>query len=318
MIEVTNLTKLYGKKAAVNNISFKVEEGSIVGFLGRNGAGKTTTMNMITGYISASGGSARVNGFDILEQPLQVKRQIGYLPEHPPLYLDLTVTEYLNFVCDLKGVKKAERTAHLRKIMDLVQIDAVAGRLVGNLSKGYRQRVGLAQALVGNPPVLILDEPTVGLDPRQIIDIRQLIKSLGKNHTVILSSHILPEVAEVCEKVIIIDEGRLVAQDSLENLRHGASESASLTVRAAGPEGAVLRACREVEGVAAARSLGARETGTVDILITAKPGADIRRPLFFALNKAGYPLLLSRYMDVTLEDIFLQLTGAAAGLQGEL
>lgn len=312
MIEVKHLTKLYGKKTAVNDVSFTVEEGAVVGFLGRNGAGKTTTMNMITGYISATEGSVSVNGYDVLQKPLQAKRQIGYLPEHPPLYLDLTVSEYLQFACELKGIKTAERKQHMARIMELVKIADMGGRLVGNLSKGYRQRVGLAQALVGNPPVLILDEPTVGLDPRQIIEIRRLIKDLGKKHTVILSSHILPEVADICEKVIIIDEGRVVAEDTLENLRHGTQES-RLSLRVAGPEAPVVRLCKELPGVQAAQSMGVRETGTVDVLLTLQKGADVRRQLFSALGKAGFPLLLSRYMDVTLEDVFLQLTGMPKG-----
>ena len=310
MIQVTNLTKTYGSKVAVNNISFTVEKGEVVGFLGRNGAGKTTTMNMITGYISSTGGTVTVDGCDILEQPLEAKRKIGYLPEQPPVYTDLTVNEYLDFAADLKGIAKKNRKQHLDKIKELVKITDVSGRLIGNLSKGYRQRVGMAQALVGNPEILILDEPTVGLDPNQIIEIRKLIKRLGKEHTVILSSHILPEVADVCEKVIIIDRGSIVAQDTISNLSRGTGESSMLSVRIAGGENQVLRAVREIAGVLKAESLGTREPGSIDVIITTNKTTDVRRALFNAAARAGTPILLCRYMDITLEDIFLQFTGS--------
>lgn len=310
MIQVTNLTKTYGSKVAVNNISFTVEKGEVVGFLGRNGAGKTTTMNMITGYISSTGGTVTVDGCDILEQPLEAKRKIGYLPEQPPVYTDLTVNEYLDFAADLKGIAKKNRKQHLDEIKELVKITDVSGRLIGNLSKGYRQRVGMAQALVGNPEILILDEPTVGLDPNQIIEIRKLIKRLGKEHTVILSSHILPEVADVCEKVIIIDRGSIVAQDTISNLSRGTGESSMLSVRIAGGENQVLRAVREIAGVVKAESLGTREPGSIDVIITTNKTTDVRRALFNAAARAGTPILLCRYMDITLEDIFLQFTGS--------
>lgn len=310
MIQVTNLTKTYGSKVAVNNISFTVEKGEVVGFLGRNGAGKTTTMNMITGYISSTGGTVTVDGCDILEQPLEAKRKIGYLPEQPPVYTDLTVNEYLDFAADLKGIAKKNRKQHLDEIKELVKITDVSGRLIGNLSKGYRQRVGMAQALVGNPEILILDEPTVGLDPNQIIEIRKLIKRLGKEHTVILSSHILPEVADVCEKVIIIDRGSIVAQDTISNLSSGTGESSMLSVRIAGGENQVLRTVREIAGVLKAESLGTREPGSIDVIITTNKTTDVRRALFNAAARAGTPILLCRYMDITLEDIFLQFTGS--------
>ncbi len=310
MIQVTNLTKTYGSKVAVNNISFTVEKGEVVGFLGRNGAGKTTTMNMITGYISSTGGTVTVDGCDILEQPLEAKRKIGYLPEQPPVYTDLTVNEYLDFAADLKGIAKKNRKQHLDEIKELVKITDVSGRLIGNLSKGYRQRVGMAQALVGNPEILILDEPTVGLDPNQIIEIRKLIKRLGKEHTVILSSHILPEVADVCEKVIIIDRGSIVAQDTISNLSRGTGESSMLSVRIAGGENQVLRTVREIAGVLKAESLGTREPGSIDVIITTNKTTDVRRALFNAAARAGTPILLCRYMDITLEDIFLQFTGS--------
>ena len=221
MIEVNNLTKQYGQHKAVDNISFKVEKGEILGFLGPNGAGKSTTMNIITGYISATEGTVKVDGFDILEQPGEVKKRIGYLPELPPLYMDMTVEEYLTFVCNIKKVSVHKQKEMLGKVMNAVKITDMRKRLIKNLSKGYKQRVGLAQAMIGEPQVLILDEPTVGLDPKQIIEIRNVIKSLGKDHTIILSSHILSEVSAVCDRVLIINKGKIVAIDTPENLAKG-------------------------------------------------------------------------------------------------
>lgn len=311
MIEVRNLTKRYGEKLVVDNASFTVNAGEIVGFLGRNGAGKTTTMNMITGYISSTNGTALVDGHDILKEPAEVKKRIGYLPEQPPLYMDMTVNEYLAFAADIKKVPHKNRKEHLDRIKELVRITDVSARIIGNLSKGYKQRVGLAEALVGNPPVLILDEPTVGLDPTQIIEIRHLIKGLGKEHTIILSSHILPEVADVCERVIIIDHGRIVAQDSLAALQQGLGETAKLTVRIAGPEAATARTLRAIEGVINVDNLGVRESNSYDFLITANKEIDVRRAIFNIMGKSGTPILLMRYLDYTLEDIFLQLTGTS-------
>lgn len=311
MIEVRNLTKRYGEKLVVDNASFTVNAGEIVGFLGRNGAGKTTTMNMITGYISSTSGTALVDGHDILKEPAEVKKRIGYLPEQPPLYMDMTVNEYLAFAADIKKVPHKNRKEHLDRIKELVRITDVGARIIGNLSKGYKQRVGLAEALVGNPPVLILDEPTVGLDPTQIIEIRHLIKGLGKEHTIILSSHILPEVADVCERVIIIDHGRIVAQDSLAALQQGLGETAKLTVRIAGPEAATARTLRAIEGVINVDNLGVRESNSYDFLITANKEIDVRRAIFNIMGKSGTPILLMRYLDYTLEDIFLQLTGTS-------
>lgn len=311
MIEVRNLTKRYGEKLVVDNASFTVNAGEIVGFLGRNGAGKTTTMNMITGYISSTSGTALVDGHDILKEPAEVKKRIGYLPEQPPLYMDMTVNEYLAFAADIKKVPHKNRKEHLDRIKELVRITDVSARIIGNLSKGYKQRVGLAEALVGNPHVLILDEPTVGLDPTQIIEIRHLIKGLGKEHTIILSSHILPEVADVCERVIIIDHGRIVAQDSLAALQQGLGETAKLTVRIAGPEAATARTLRAIEGVINVDNLGVRESNSYDFLITANKEIDVRRAIFNIMGKSGTPILLMRYLDYTLEDIFLQLTGTS-------
>ncbi|NLX70538.1 MAG: ATP-binding cassette domain-containing protein [Clostridiales bacterium] len=308
MVQVINLTKRYGQHVAVDNVSFSVEKGEIVGFLGPNGAGKTTTMNIITGYISATEGSVKVDGFDILEEPEEVKKRIGYMPEFPPLYLDMTVQEYLNFVSDIKKIDRVTKKRSMEKIMDMVKIGDVRKRLIKNLSKGYRQRVGLAQALIGAPPVLILDEPTVGLDPKQIIEIRNLIKDLGKEHTIILSSHILPEVSAVCERVLIINKGKIVASDTPENLSKRLGDTGRLAVRVAGPERQVLKLIRGLAGIKSVESTGVKEPGTVDILVEAEKDIDIRRPVFYALSRAEYPILQMKPLDLTLEEIFLQVT----------
>jgi ABC-2 type transport system ATP-binding protein len=308
LIQVENLTKRYGQHVAVDSISFTVEAGEILGFLGPNGAGKSTTMNILTGYISATEGKALIDGIDILEQPEEAKKRIGYLPEFPPLYGDMTVTEYLDFVSEIKGVKAADKKKNMERIMDLTKIGDVRGRLIKNLSKGYKQRVGLAQSLTGNPDVLILDEPTVGLDPKQIIEIRNLIKVLGKDHTVILSSHILPEVSAVCERVIIINKGKIVASDTPDNLSKGLGDTSRITLRVAAPEMQVLKVINELHGIKYAESQGSREPDTVDIIVEADNNIDIRRPLFHALSRASYPILMMKSMDMTLEDIFLQVT----------
>ena len=308
MIEIQNISKKYGDKYAVKDATFTIKKGEILGFLGRNGAGKSTTMNIVTGYISATSGSVTVNGHDILQDPREAKRCIGYLPELPPLYMDMTVDEYLRFVCAIKDVKKSYVKTHLDDITELVRITDVRGRLIKNLSKGYKQRVGIAQALVGNPEVVILDEPTVGLDPRQIIEIRKLIKELGEDHTVVLSSHILHEVADVCERVVIINQGSIVAQDTLENLTKNISETSRFRLRVAGPERDVQKLIREVPGTRTVDQMGVKEPETFDFLVEADRNTDIRRPLFNTLAKNGYPILMLRPMDIELEDIFLQLT----------
>ena len=307
MIEVKNLTKRYGANTALNKVSFTVEEGTIVGFLGPNGAGKSTTMNIITGYLSATSGSVTVQGKSTLENPNEVKKLIGYLPEMPPLYLDMTVKEYLNFMYELKGVK-LDRKQHIGEICRLTKIDNVYNRLVGNLSKGYKQRVGIAQALLGNPPVLILDEPTVGLDPKQIIEIRNLIKSLGKNHTIILSSHILPEFQAVCERVIVINNGRLVADGATDSLAHDLSAEHRLIARIEGPENDIVQAIRGLEHIEEVYSLGEKEKGVYEISIEGKAGYDLRRNLFALLTRKGWPMLALKTTDLTLEEVFLQLT----------
>lgn len=311
MVEVRNLTKRYGANLAVDHVSFEIEEGSIVGFLGPNGAGKSTTMNIITGYLSATEGSVTVSGKNTLDDPNEVKRMIGYLPEQPPLYLDMTVKEYLNFVYELKKAEQP-RKEHIEEICRLVKIDNVYNRLVGNLSKGYKQRVGIAQALIGNPPVLILDEPTVGLDPKQIIEIRTLIKNLGRNHTVILSSHILPEVQAVCERIIVINNGKLVADGATDTLAHDLSQDHRLIMRAEGPEREILHAIEAMEHVMDVYSLGEKEHGAYEFSVESAPDIDIRRDLFALMARNGWPILALRNTDLTLEDLFLQLTSTDA------
>jgi ABC-2 type transport system ATP-binding protein len=308
LIEIKNITKRYGDKLAVDDVSFNINDGEILGFLGRNGAGKTTTMNIVTGYISSNAGSVKLDGIDILENPREFKRQIGYLPEQPPLYMEMTVKDYLHFVCDIKGVLRNKQASHIDDIIDLVKIGDVYGRMIKNLSKGYKQRVGLAQALVGNPKVVIMDEPTVGLDPRQIIDIRRLIKELGKHHTVVLSSHILPEVADVCERVVIINKGKIVASDLLSNLTSGMNEAAHLSIRVHGDEKQTLRILKSVPGVTYAQSMGVKEADSCDFIVESSNRMDVRRPLFVALAKAGRPIIMLKPMEFTLEDIFLRVT----------
>lgn len=307
MIEVKNLSKHYGSKVAVNDISFVADEGQVLGFLGPNGAGKSTTMNILTGYISSTEGNAYINGVDILDDPIKAKQFIGYLPEHPPLYLDMTVNEYLKFVYQLKK-SKLPMKSHLAEIKELVKLEDVQDRLIRNLSKGYQQRVGFAQALVGNPEVLILDEPTVGLDPKQIIEIRTLIKRLGKNHTVILSSHILPEIQAVCDKIVVINKGRIVANDTAEHLAKNLSADHKLAVRVEGSDAEVkkiLEAIPEVERVFTVREA---EKGVYEYHIDGKEGVDIRRSVFKSLAARNYPILMMKSNELSLEEIFLKLT----------
>ena len=310
MIEVVNLSKHYGEKKAVDNISFKAEDGEILGFLGPNGAGKSTTMNMLTGYISSTSGKALIDGIDILEDPVKAKSKIGYLPEIPPLYVDMTVKEYLYFVYDLKKCK-LPRISHLKDICNLVKIDDVYDRVIKNLSKGYRQRVGLAQALVGNPKTLILDEPTVGLDPKQIIEIRSLIRKLGKNHTVILSSHILSEVQAVCDKIVVINEGKIVANDTEENLSTKLSGDNTLYVTIEGDKGdtdKITRMLQRLEGVSQVHFAGEHKNGSADFRIETKDNCDIRKELFTKTAENGWYILEMKSCELNLEDIFLRLT----------
>lgn len=306
MIEVQNLCKQYGPIKAVQDISFNINEGEIVGFLGSNGAGKSTTMNILTGYLSASSGKVTVGGVDILEDPMGVKKQIGYLPEQPPLYLDMTVKEYLNFIYNLKGLKLS-RKAHIDEVCHLVRIDHVYNRLIGNLSKGYKQRVGVAQALLGNPKVLILDEPTVGLDPKQIIEIRNLIKHLGRNHTIILSSHILSEVQAVCERLIVINQGQIVADGTPTELSNSLRTDHKLVARIAGPQENVYQALISMSQITDVSTVGEKEPGVFEFTIESKQGSDVRRDLFEMASKNNWPLMGLRNNELTLEDVFLQL-----------
>lgn len=307
MIEVKNLSKSYGSKKAVDNISFTAGESEILGFLGPNGAGKSTTMNILTGYLSSSGGQALINGVDILEDPVTAKKDIGYLPEQPPLYLDMTVMEYLNFVYDLKKCKLPRRS-HLAEICSLVKITDVSKRVIRNLSKGYKQRVGLAQALVGNPKVLILDEPTVGLDPKQIIEIRTLIKKLGKNHTVILSSHILSEVQAVCDKIVVINKGKLVANDTTDNLSHDLSADHKLVMHIEGPVKEVKSLLEGIPDMVEVHVNREVDKNVTEYALNAKEGADVRREVFKRMASRNYPILLMRSSELSLEEIFLKLT----------
>ena len=310
MIEVSGLTKTYGNKRGITDISFTINEGEIVGFLGPNGAGKSTTMNVITGYLSATAGAAKVAGIDILENPLEAKKHIGYLPQDPPLYLDMTVEEYLNFIYDIKGVKKADesRKAHIDRICEMVGITQVRSRVINNLSGGYKQRCGLAQALVGDPDVLILDEPTVGLDPKQIIEIRNVIKDLGRNRTIILSTHILQEVSAVCELVLVINNGRLVADDTPTHLSALLTGEHKLEYRIAGPKDKIVQVLRSVDGVKVVTPTIEAEPGAFEYLVESAEHLDVRKLIFSALSRAGYPVLLLKNQDLSLEDVFIQLT----------
>ena len=306
-IEVKNLSKSYGDKKAVDNISFKANDGEILGFLGPNGAGKSTTMNILTGYLSSTSGEAYINGKEILEDPIAAKKEIGYLPEFPPLYLDMTVKEYLYFVYELKGCK-LPRNTHLKEICELVKIDNVYNRIIKNLSKGYKQRVGLAQALVGNPNVLILDEPTVGLDPKQIIEIRTLIRKLGKNHTVILSSHILTEVQAVCDRIVVINQGKIVADDTADNLSNTLTVDHKLIARIDGPREEVIKVVSAIPGVVTVLADMQREKGVWEYNIEAVEGTDIRRELNRRLMARNWYIMGLRSSELSLEDIFLRLT----------
>ena len=307
MIEVQHLTKRYGPVTAVDDVSFTVERGEILGFLGPNGAGKTTTMRVLTGYMPPTGGKAIVAGYDVFEQPIEAKRRTGYLPETPPLYPDMTVREYLTFVSKIKGVARADRKARVDEMMRKTHISDMANRHCGKLSKGYRQRVGLAQALMHNPEVLILDEPTAGLDPKQIIETRQLIRGLAGDHTIILSTHILPEVSQTCQRVVIINHGKVVAVDTPEKLtsRLRGSETMYLQVDADGADAASV--LQRVSGVT---RVGVSETrGTaIGFEVDSEAGRDVRRELAAAVVSRGWGLLEMRPMRMSLEDVFLSLT----------
>ena len=305
MVEVKNITKKYGHNVAVNDISFTVDRGGIVGLLGRNGAGKTTTMNIITGYIAATSGTVAINGYDTVKSPREAKKSIGYLPEHPPLYNDLTVEEYLSFACRLKDVKPAQIKKETDRVLGAAHVADVRKRLIGNLSKGYRQRVGLAQALCGSPELIILDEPTAGLDPKQIVEIRGTIRELGEQHTVILSSHILSEVSDICQKVIIINHGEIVHQDSLGNLTSQAGSAQRVMVRLSGDE-AQARRILQMPGISV-EFIGQNEPGSVDFLLEGGD-TDLRAAVYDAVKVSDARLLMMRPLLPTLEDIFITLT----------
>lgn len=308
VIEVNNLVKRYGDHTAVDHLSFKIEKGKIYGFLGPNGAGKSTTMNMITGYIASTEGTVTIDGHDILDEPEQAKKCIGYLPEMPPLYFDMTVLEYMNFVADLKKIPKDKKKSMVAEVMEMVKITDMKNRLIKNLSKGYRQRVGLAQAILGYPEVIILDEPTVGLDPKQIIEIRDLIKSLKEKHTVILSSHILSEVSAVCDYVLIISHGKLVASDTPENLGKLAEGSNTLNLIVKGEKDKICTALGQIEGVKNVTAADAKEEHAWNVNVSTNEDRDVREEVFFKMADAKCPILEMQSRKVSLEEIFLELT----------
>ena len=308
MIEINNLVKKYGDHVAVDNLSLKVEPGKIYGFLGPNGAGKSTTMNIITGYLGATSGEVKINGFDIFTQPEEAKKCVGYLPEIPPLYIDMTVVEYLDFVAELKKLDKKNRKNYVKEAMDTTGITEVSGRMIRNLSKGYKQRVGLAQAILGYPEVIILDEPTVGLDPMQIIEIRNLIKKLGENHTVILSSHILTEISAVCDHVFIISKGKLVASDSTEMLLSEMSGEQEISLTIKGDAEAVANSVKDIEDVTNVNICDASEEGTSLLTVTAKKKSDVREHVFEKVISCNAVILEMKTVSKSLEDVFLELT----------
>ncbi|MBQ4136819.1 MAG: ATP-binding cassette domain-containing protein [Clostridia bacterium] len=306
MIRIENLVKRYGSKYALDGISLNIDKGEVVGFLGPNGAGKSTTMNIITGYLSASSGNVYINGVDLLSDPIGVKTMIGYLPEQPPLYVDMTVREYLNFVFDLKRCEYS-RKKHIDEICSVVKIADVQNRVIRNLSKGYKQRVGIAQALIGNPPIIIFDEPTVGLDPKEIIEIRSLIRKLGEKHTVILSSHILSEVQVICDRIVIIDSGRIIADKPTEELARVAGRNKRFNAKIAGPSREIIAAVKEIAGVKSIEATGENDNGAYSFIIEADANTDIRRALFDTLASLSFPMLGLEEINASLEDIFISI-----------
>ena len=313
MIEINHLVKKYGRHVAVDDLSLTVEPGKIYGFLGPNGAGKSTTMNIITGYLAATSGEVKINGFDVLKQPEEAKKCVGYLPELPPLYMDMTVKEYLDFVAELKKLEKSLRAGYVKEAMKITKTEEVSGRLIRNLSKGYRQRVGFAQAVLGYPEILILDEPTVGLDPKQIIEIRDLIKELGKKHTIILSSHILSEISAVCDHVFIISHGKLVASDSTENLLERMTGAQEIELLVKAEEDTAETAIREVAQVERCEKTESKEDGAVQLLVTAKKDADVREAIYHTCVEHHMPILEMKAASKSLEDVFLELTSQEGG-----
>lgn len=307
MIEVKHLTKRYGNHVAVNDLNFTIDKGKVYGFLGPNGAGKSTTMNIITGCLGATEGEVLIDGHSITEEPMQAKRLIGYLPEQPPVYMDMTPAEYLDFVARAKGIPAKERAQQIETVTEKTRIQDVRNRLIRNLSKGYRQRVGIAQALLGRPEIIILDEPTVGLDPAQIIEIRELIRKLGKEHTLVLSSHILSEVQAVCDAIMIISKGRLVASDTSENLTALFAGTVTLNLDVRATDDAARKVLDTVPGIED-MALSAGDPGVTHVQLKPEEGQDIRETLFFAFAKAGLPILSMMQNHASLEDVFLELT----------
>jgi len=308
LISIENLVKRYGNHTALNGISLEVKKGEILGLLGPNGAGKSTTMNIITGYISSTEGTVKIDGIDILENPIEAKKKIGYLPEIPPLYADMTVEEYLAFVSKIKKVKKISRKEQVDKVLKVVKLEDVRKRLIKNLSKGYKQRVGLAQAILGEPQILILDEPTVGLDPKQIIEIRTLISELGKEHTIILSSHILSEISAICHRIVIINKGSIVAEGTPEELSKKFNYGNKIALRVKGNFKEIKKSLLDVTHIYSVKEDGVKEPGTVDIVVESKNDIDIREALFYALSKGNHPIFMMKSMNLTLEEIFLEVT----------
>ncbi len=307
MIEVKNVTKKYGNFTAVDNISFNIEEGEIVGLLGPNGAGKSTTMNMITGFIEPTEGEIIIDGNDILKKPKKAKKQIGYMPEGVPLYNDLTVKEFVNYMADLKMVPRKEKKENIQKVLEQTNLVEVKNKLIRNLSRGYKQRVSMAGALVGNPKILILDEPTVGLDPKQITEIRALIKSLGKEHTVILSSHILSEISQICEKVIIINKGKIIAIDTPENLEEKVKDENAVTLTVEDKENKIEEVTKQIKGIKELKLIKDNEDGTKDYVIVSEEKMDIRKEIFEKYAKAHITIFELKKRETTLEDAFMKL-----------
>ncbi len=306
MLKVENLVKKYGRATALDGVSFSVEAGEVVGFLGPNGAGKSTTMNIVTGYISSNFGEVYVDGEEILQNPTAAKKKIGYLPEQPPLYPEMTVDEYLRFVYELRGCTLPRR-AHLDEICEAVRISDVRRRVIRNLSKGYKQRVGIGAALIGNPPLIILDEPTIGLDPKQIIEVRNLIRTLGRSHTVILSTHILSEAQAVCDRMIIINHGRVVADGKTEEINKFIEDNRRYKATICGPQSEVLPVLKKLPGVMLCEALAERDGDAVAYLIETKSGIDVRKALFYALAEKNWPLFGLEPVGMSLEDVFLKI-----------
>lgn len=306
MVKIEHLIKTYGQNLALDDVSFTVEKGEVVGLLGPNGAGKSTTMNILTGYLSSNSGVAEINGIDILEHPQEAKKLVGYLPEQPPLYLEMTVDEYLNFVYDLKECTY-NRKKHIKEICDVVRITDVRNRVIRNLSKGYRQRVGIAQALIGNPEVIIFDEPTVGVDPKQVIEIRNLIRTLGKEHTVIVSTHILSEVQATCSRIIIINRGKIVANEKTEEITRTLEDNRRFKVKICGPAGEVVSMLRDRSGITYVEQLTERENDAYAYIVESAPNTDMRKNVFFACAEKGWPIIGLEPIGTSLEDVFISL-----------